>query len=281
MKLRYLLLTPFALAAAACSDTSNDVTIANNGPLAYIRYVHAMPDTGSVTVRSIDRVENLPFNLTGPVSYRNVSAFIGVAAGQRHFKVFTDMGSTDINVIGQVILDTTITLTANTYYTILHTGYARTGQTPKQHWELIQETLPSPSSTQVAIRAIVAAPGLTGGVDVRTAASTAATSATSGTALLTNVVYGTPSTWANVSPATTLAVRVFPTGTTAADCTGCVAQLALPAGAAQQTQLDPVAGVSQGGTALTAFVFPAGVTGSPAAGAASVNYGVDKRPPRT
>lgn len=280
MKLRYLLLTPLALAIAACGSDPSKVTIANNGPLAYIRYVHAMPDTGSVTVRSIDRVENLPFNLTGPVSYKNVSAFIGVAAGQRHFKVFTDMGSTDINVIGQVMLDTTVTLTENTYYTILHTGYARTGQTPKQRWVLIQETLPSPTTTQVAIRSIVAAPGLATGVDVRTASTTAATS-TTGTAILTNVVYGTPSAWVNVSPAATLAVRVFPTGTSAADCTGCVAQLALPAGAAQQTSLDPVAGVSVGGTALTAFVFPAGVAGSPAAGAASVNYGVDKRPPRT
>ncbi len=276
--MRLLRITAFGLACgviAACShDTGASVTPIP--PLTYVRYVHAMPDTGQVDVHLVDSVENLNFGdpVTGQTPYRQISGYTGIGAGSRHFRVFTDMQSTDITVVSQVILDTTVTLAANTYYTILHTGYARASQNPHQHFVVIQDAVPTPSTSQVAIRAIVAAPGI-GPVDIYAPATTSA--ALPASPVFTGVVYGTPTAWINFAPSASLAFRAVATGTTAP----MLAQLAVPAGAAQQTYLDPVAGISQGGTALTAFVFPAGVPGSPNGNvAASIGWGIDRRPPR-
>ncbi len=260
---------------AACSGGDTGPTTTSIPPLAYVRYVNAMPDTGSVDVHLVDVVENLNFQdpVTGINTYGFVSSYTGIKAGNRHFRVFTDMGSNDITVVSQVILDTTLTLTANTYYTILHTGYARTGAQPHQKFVVIQDTPPSPSNTQVAIRAFVAAPGF-GAVDVY--APTSTTGTTPAAASFSGVAYGTPSSYVNFATGS-LALRAFNAGTTAPT----LVQTAAPAGAAQQTYLDPVAGTTIGGSGFTAFIFPAGVAGSPQGSkAASIVYAVDKRPPR-
>ena len=264
---------PLAIVAAlaACSDSSG---ITNTpGPLAYVRYVHAMADTGSVDVHLVDKLENLDANA---VSYGYVSPFQGISAGDRHFRVFTDMGSTDPTVVTQVILDTTVTLQAGTYYTILHTGYARSGQTPKQHFEVIQESMPSVTAGKMGLRTVVATPNVNGGasIDVYTPRKTA--DPTPASPVLSNIAYGTPSTWAQLG-VDTLAVRATQNATTTQ-----VAQGAMPIGAAAGVQLDPAAGRTQSGTALTAFVFGPGIPGSPTASrtTAFVSFGVDVRPPR-
>lgn len=266
------------LAGAVMLGCKQDITGTKTDipPLAYVRYVHAMPDTGEVDVHLVDAVENLNFGdpSTGYTPYRTVSTYTGIKAGSRHFRVFTDMQSTDINVVSQVILDTTLTLSAGTYYTILHTGYARTGQTPHQHFVLLTDAPPTVSTSQVAVRAIVAAPF--GPIDVYKTADTT-TGATLGSPAFTNVAYGTPTAFADFAPGAA-AFRAFNTGTT----TPTLAKVQAPAGAAQQALLDPAAGVTVGGTALTAFIFPPGVAGSPnnKITSAGIVYGVDVRPPR-
>lgn len=273
MRLSRFALLGIGLAAMAACSSDTGSTTTPIGPLTYVRYVQAMPDTGEVDVHVVDKVENLNFADpgTGYTPYQWVSPYQGIAAGSRHFRVFSDMRSNDINVVSQVILDTTITLAANTYYTILHTGYARAGSTPKQHFVVLQDAVPTPSSAQVAIRAVVAAPGI-GPVDVYTPSDTGA--ATPSSAAISSVTYGTPSTWVNFATGK-FALRVFASGTT----TPMLTQALAPAGAPQQTYLDPVAGTTQGGTALSAFVFPAGI-GTQAGKAAKVVYSVDRRPPR-
>lgn len=245
--------------------------------LAYVRYVHAMPDTGEVDVKLVDAVENLNFAdpTTGYTPYRTVSQYSGITAGTRHFRVFTNMQSTNINVVSQVIFDTTLTLAEGTYYTILHTGYARTGATPHQHFLLLIDPRPTVDNTHVGLRAILAAPGLTS-VDVYKTADTATATAL-GSPAFAGVAYTTPSPWASFATGAAV-LRVFNSGTT----TPTLAKTAAPAGAAQQPLLDPVAGVNIGGTALTAFIFPPGVAGSPnnKLTTTSIVYGVDVRPPR-
>src|SRR5689334_14442035 len=247
-------------------------------PLAYVRYVHAMPDTGEVDVKLVDAVENLNFAdpTTGYTPYRTVSQYSGITAGTRHFRVFTNMQSTDINVISQVIFDTTLTLAEGTYYTILHTGYARTGATPHQHFLLITDTPPTVDNSHVALRAFLAAPGL-GAVDVYNTADTATATAL-GSVVFSGVAYLAASSWTNFTTGAA-ALRVFNSGTTAPT----LAKTQAPAGAAAQPLLDPVAGVTIGGTALTAFIFPPGVAGSPnnKLTTTSIIYGIDVRPPRS
>jgi len=270
----------FALGCAVIAGCHHDITGTTTEipELAYVRYVHAMPDTGEVDVHLIDAVENLNFAdpSTGFTAYRWVSQYTGIVAGSRHFRVFTNMQSTDINVISQVILDTTLTLAPNTYYTILHTGFARAGATPHQHFVVITDTKPSPSTSQVALRTIVAAPGI-GPVDVYKTADTATAATLPASPTFAGVALATPSAWTNFATGAA-ALRAFNAGTT----TPILAKVQAPAGAAQQALLDPVAGVTIGGTALTAFVFPPGVAGSPNKGVttASIVYGVDVRPPR-
>lgn len=277
--MRLLRFASLALAGAVIAGCSHDVT-GNTTPipeLAYVRYVHAMPDTGEVDVKLVDAVENLNFAdpTTGYTPYRTVSTFTGIVAGARHFRVFTNMQSTDINVISQVIFDTTLTLAPNTYYTILHTGFARTGVTPHQHFVVIQENPPAVTASQVAIRAILAAPGI-GPVDIYTTKDTATATALPASPAYSGLTYGTPSAWVNFAPGS-MAFRVFASGTT----TPTLTKIPAPAGAPQQPLLDPVAGTTIGGTALTAFIFPAGVAGSPNKSVpASIVYGVDVRPPR-
>ena len=268
------------VAAAVVAGCSHDIggTTTPIPDLAYVRYVHAMPDTGEVDVHLVDAVENLNFAdpVTGYTPYRTVSTYTGITSGSRHFRVFTNMQSTDINVVSQVILDTTLTLAPKTYYTILHTGYARNGATPHQHFVLLTDTPPTVSTSQVAVRAIVAAPGI-GPVDVYKTADTATATALPASPAFSAVAYGTPTAFSNFSTGAA-AFRVFGTGTTSPTLTKTQA----PAGAAQQALLDPVAGVTVGGTALTAFIFSAGVAGSPnnKLTSASIVYGIDVRPPR-
>lgn len=277
--MRLLRLASFALAGAVIAGCNHDITGTTTAipQLAYVRYVHAMPDTGEVDVKLVDAVENLNFAdpQTGYTPYRYVSTFTGIVSGSRHFRVFTNMQSTDINVVSQVIFDTTLTLAPNTYYTILHTGFARTGATPHQHFVVIQENRPAPTTSQVAIRAIVAAPGI-GPVDLYKTADTATATPLPGSPAFSGIALGTPSAWSTFTTGAA-AFRAFNTGTT----TPTLAKVQAPAGAAAQALLDPVAGVTIGGTALTAFVFPAGVAGSPNKSVpASIVYGVDVRPPR-
>jgi len=278
MRLRFF--ASLAVAGSVVVGCGHDIsgTTSPIPDLAYVRYVHAMPDTGEVDVHLVDAVENLNFAdpSTGYTPYRTVTTYTGISAGSRHFRVFTNMQSTDINVVSQVILDTTLTLAPKTYYTILHTGYARSGATPHQHFVLLTDAQPTVTTSQVAIRAIVAAPGI-GPVDVYKTADTATATALPASPVFTAVAYGTPTSWSNLTTGAA-ALRVFGTGTT----TPTLAKTQAPAGAAQQALLDPVAGVTVGGTALTAFIFPAGVAGSPnnKLTTPSIAYGIDVRPPR-
>ena len=106
MRLRFF--ASLAVAGSVVVGCGHDIsgTTSPIPDLAYVRYVHAMPDTGEVDVHLVDAVENLNFAdpSTGYTPYRTVTTYTGISAGSRHFRVFTNMQSTDINVVSQVIL---------------------------------------------------------------------------------------------------------------------------------------------------------------------------------
>src|SRR6185437_3848051 len=145
------------VAAACSSDTGPHVT--NLGPIAYVRYVNAIPDTNQTDFRFVDQLKGSPWY--GQLFFRDISAYQPVSAGSRHIRVFSvDPNASanlegNINVVSQRFVDTTLTFDANTYYTIVHVGYARTGQTPAQHLVLIKEDRSaSVSGTQIGVRDI-------------------------------------------------------------------------------------------------------------------------------
>ena len=311
MRVQHLvLLASVAAGAAACNGNDTGGITTTQPPLAYVRYVHAMPDTGIVDVRMMDKVENL--NMF-QIAYRSATPYQGIQAGSRHMRVFVATTSQDPDpaIVSQVMNDMTQDFTASTYYTVLETGFARAGQTPAQTLKVVQETLPAaPAAGKYAIRLYPAAT-YAGGLDVYFTADTNAP-ALGATPIATNLVYGTPTNYIQLDTIGSTAnryIQVYPTGAAVGTATGRVypyppdglppATTQVPASrwnaailmagtaASGATSAGPGARIS--GSAFTVFYFPPGVTGSqtqsitstgPLKGVsyAGVAYAIDIRP---
>lgn len=276
------LLAP-ALFLAACKGQETGFTQTNLGPLAYVRFVHAVPDRGPVVGRWVDKVENWVGTPTSGtalgISYRAVTPFQGVSAGSRHFKIFP--ASNNIDSTQMVIADVTSDLAANTYYTFLLTGYrACNGASPAEQVVRIAETRPTIPAGQFALRVIQAAPGFTAAQDYYVTLT--GTSALPATATFANQAFSADPavlsgrTWV-LRDTGTAAVRAYNTGTTAtANLTSTVTA---GASTAQVSSTNPLPGTRASGSALTAFVFPQQLTAACATtGTVQGAYGVDVRP---
>ncbi|MBP7549786.1 MAG: DUF4397 domain-containing protein [Gemmatimonadaceae bacterium] len=266
------------LGAAACQTDDGGAVSANIPPLAFVRYINAVPDTNNLTVRFVDQLEfspmtfvNVPFRGLGQGGYQ------GAEAGSRHFRVFTydpRLAGGGTEAVTAQLADTTFNFVAGQYYTILHLGYARTGSVPAQRVYIINDAVPTPTTTQVAVRAIHAGLGI-GAVDIFT--TPLPTTALAGAPAFANVGFNTQTAYVNLGVAQ-VAAQIAATGTLTS-----LAGAAAPAGVAGTPAADPIAGATVGGSVLTAVAFPASVVGSPAAAAAaaSVVWFSDRQPPRT
>ena len=269
-----LLLAVLAVGAVGCSTEDGQPTATNAPPpLAYIRYINALPDTQNTTVRFIDYIEFTPQTFVN-VAYRGVGQglYQGLKAGSRQLRIFNADASSFSTAGNTAVLgDLTQTFEAGKYYTILFTGYARTGS---KSIKVIEDVLPSPGSN-IAIRVLNANTGL-GSIDAYKVAST--TTALSGSATFSSVAAQAYSGYVTVAPGA-FAIRA----TAAGDMATILASGAAQSGTAGTTAADPIGGATVAGTVFTAMVFPASVTGSMAAAssAPSVVYIVDKQPPRT
>lgn len=274
--LRIALVGVAAALAAACSDDSNDFTTPDVPPLAYVRYINAVPDTMNTTVRFIDQVEWSPMTWVDvPFRQQGLGNYQPTEAGARKFRVFTARTDT-FTVAGNstVLVDTTLTFEAGKYYTLLHTGYARTGSSPRQRIVAITDELPAPGQ-QVALRAINTMYG-SGAVDVFTTAT--ATTPISGAPRFANIATEGISAYANMTPAA-FAMQVAAAGSTTA-----LTATAAPAGTAGTTAADPIGGATVGGSVITAIAFPATPAnkwGAPRFTTPAVGYFIDKHPART
>lgn len=258
------------LAALTACGKDASVTLAPTPPIAYVRYVHVVPDTTGMDWRPIDAVTNSPwaFNMT----FRANTPYQAMGAGARHLRIFPT--SENINITSQVVIDTTITFAEKTYYTLVHIGLARPGQAPADRIWVVEDQIPATiSSSQIALRVINAGIGL-GSVDVGTSNSTT----------------GTFSSFAsNVAYATASAYQLVPTGARALRATDIgganvvAAAAALPVGAAAGGGLSAAGGTDVGGSAITAIVVPRSVAGSGAPAAFTtpgIIYLVDRAPAR-
>ena len=237
------------LALAACSDDDGGATLAPTPPLAHVRYVHIVPDTTPMDWRPIDAVDNSPAALN--LQFRANTPYQGMGAGARRLRIFPT--SENINITSQVVIDTTITFTANSYYTLVHIGLARPGQSPADRLWVIEDAIPATiGASQVAMRVINAGVGL-GAVDVDAASAANGTFASQAA----NVAYGAATPYTLV-PTGSRFLRANAAGTT----TAVAAAVEVPVGAAAANGQSAEAGSSIGGSAITAIVVPRSVAGS-------------------
>jgi hypothetical protein len=269
-----LLVAVLAIAAVGCStDDGQPTDTGAKPPLAYVRYVNALPDTQNTTVRWIDYLEYTPQTFVN-VAYRGIGQglYQGLKAGSRQFRIFNS-DAVNFSTAGNtaVLADVTQSFEAGKYYTILFTGYARTGT---KAVKVIEDVLPSPGSN-IAIRVLNANTGL-GAIDAYK--TVGAADAISGTPTFANVASQAYSSYVTAAPGA-FAIRA----TAAGNAATIHASAAAPAGTAGTTSADPIGGATVAGSVITAMVFPASVTGSAAAASAapSVVYVIDKQPPRT
>lgn len=261
------------LALAACNEDTGPF-VAPDESIAYVRYVHAVPDTSGTDWRPIDALANSPpaFGLT----YRGFTPYQAMGSGARHIRIFPS--STDINVTSVPLIDTTITFTEGTYYTLVHTGFARAGQLPADRLVLIQDQIPTVAAGQIALRVVNLGLDLAT-IDVFAQADTVAPLAASP---LLSVAANAVSAYQTQTPGP-LALRLTAAGTRSPILTQVIAPPGQAGDAAQN--LTPVGGSTMGGSAFTAFVFRPSVPGSGAPQTSAftrpgIVYVIDKHPPR-
>jgi hypothetical protein len=279
---RLILAVILACGVSACAK---DVTGVTNTPppLAYVRYINAVSDTFNMDFRAVDQVSYSPPFLNTLFRGLGDGNYQGYQAGSRHIRIFLDPSPANTSVpvdpavVSTIMVDTTASFTAGTYYTLVHVGSARAGAAVKEKLWIITDALPTQSSATVAYRIINAAP-VQGAVDVYVRAD--GTTALSGTPTASSLAFQSATTYLTQAPGP-LVIRLTAPGTLTA--VGATAGYTLQAGTAGTTLADPIFGSAQGGSILTAFIFDASVVGSKAAQFATpgVVYFPDRQPART
>lgn len=281
-----LALTTLTLGACKNDSGVNDPTAIP--PAALIRFINANVDTGTVDFRFIDRVENLPTFLGVPV--RGTSGvYQRVSPGARPVRVFVN--STNPVEAQKRLIDTTITLTADTRYTIVYAGEAR-GNADRLLLVVDPFTLPTPPAGEIAVRALnlnatvgaadvrfaptdTVKPTMVGADTIARARNVYAPLAT----MITNTPYLSASGYVNIPALPTATPKdslyqfqVFPTGsgTLAFRTTSTLRGAVAPGGATY----GPQPGVQIPGSVLTAVLFPGTTAGSPARTSSNANPGV-------
>ena len=265
-----------ALGVAACTGDGGPF-LAPVVPLAYTRFISAVPDTFATDWRFVDAIANSPTAILQP--FRGFTPYQATTPGTRQLRIFPNPGGTfvPIDVVTQVMIDTLLTFAEGKYYTIIHIGLSRTGGTPSDRVIVLEDAIPENIGTQIAVRTVNLGVGL-GSLDVYAAPSTTAPLPSS--AAFANLAYGAQSAYAMMAPGT-LALRVTAAGTN----TPVLANIAAPAGAVADPAnlLTTIGGAAQPGSAFTAFIFPRSVAGTAAPQgtafqSSAIVYIVDKNP---
>jgi hypothetical protein len=260
--MRYSKYMLFFLAAtlAACDD--DGVSVNDPGPAALVRFINAVPDTGTVDLRFIDKVENLP-TLQG-VAFRAASGvFQRADVGARSAVVF--LNSTNVTATATRLVESTLDLAADTRYTLIYAGRATGNQ---DQLAVINEAAPpTPPAGQIAIKVLHAAVG-TGPVDVYVAPATSGANNTDPIAnavtVIRNVGYLAQSGYVNVPVRPTSGEILYQFAVTPAGATNVVlsGRPNLPGAAATVSTTGPQPGVQIAGSVLTAVVLPGSVPGT-------------------
>ena len=265
------------IAAAGCEKDATFVEPIP--PQAALHWVNAIPDTGVLDIRPIDIITNAAL-MDAP--FRTANMFYqGIDAGTRRVRAF--LSSTDPAVTGVPMLDTTVALNADNSYTLVYTGFARTGSTPSRMLWVVPDTPTDPGANQVGIRVLHAGAGV-GNVDINV--TRRGTDTLPDTPLAGNAAYQFVSSYLiftrDTAAADSLRIVVTAAGTKAP----VLFTLKLPTGTAGSTTSNPIPGVRVAGSVVTAVLVPPSVSpsGAPQGGAfaaPSAVFLVDRRPANT
>lgn len=244
-----------AVAIAACR--SEDVTTTTRPPLAGVRYVHAVNDTGRLDFKMNDQVgySANTIDSAGGLRYRQASRYFPTEAKTRHIQVFNYFDRA-IGTVSTVMADTNLTFEANKNYTVMLVGSARAaaGAAGRMRFVVIEDTPPATDTNVVHVRVINANTG--GPIDAYLVDTTNVTP--TGAPPFAAVAPGAVSPYAARAKGK-LAVRVATAGTTTfSDSLSNLAGLGTPGTAS----VNPIAGSGRGGTAFSVYVFAPAVTGS-------------------
>jgi hypothetical protein len=263
---RFLVIGVVLSVIAACNG--DEITNSTPPPLAGVRFINAMSDTGAVDIRMIDQVPWSALALRLP--FRSGTEHQPTEAKARRLRVFpTD---TTPAVTSNFMLDTMITFAANQNYTLLLAGSAKNNT---DRFILINDDAPAPAAGNISFRAVNASCGPAGtpNVDFLVGADSTTLAAAG-----TNIAPNAPSAYQ--SRATGALFGRFNTTVTPTR----VAQAAGPSAPATPPGARPAAGVNSAGTVLTAYCFPRSVAGTSAPqdtvsfNRADVRYFVDRVP---
>ena len=263
-----------ALLAVGCSKDDGPF-FAPQVPLAYTRFINAIPDTVPVDFRFVDLLEYSPFAVQLP--FRGFTPYQGTAPGARHLKVFTNWGGDSIYIrhTTAVLRDETPSFEAGKYYTIAAVGYSRTGSTPTLKLQVFEDPIPDPGSN-VAFRVVNLASGLSS-INVGVTANSADAIPTP---TFSNVAYLGASAYATRAPGNAW-FRVQETSAAAEIVAGNGRQAPVGAAGDPLNNLTTIGGSGQAGSVVTAYVFPRSVAGSRAPAAfttPAIVFIVDKHP---
>jgi hypothetical protein len=263
---RFLVIGVVLAAVAACND--DEITNTTPPPLAGVRFINAMADTGAVDIRMIDQVPWSALALS--LAFRSGTEHQPTEAKTRHIRVFPT--SRNPVVTSNFMLDTMITFAANQHYTLLLSGSAKNNT---DRFIVIADDATSPAAGSIAVRAVNASCGPAGtpNVDFLVGADSTALAAVG-----SNIAPNAASAYQARAAGSLLGrFTTTVTPTRVAQATGPVAP-ATPAGAR------PAAGVNSAGTVLSAYCFPRSVAGTTAPqdtvtfNRAAVVYFVDRVP---
>jgi hypothetical protein len=252
-----------ALTLSACG--SDKVTNLTLPPLAQVRFINGVSDTGAVDIHMVDQVAFSPY--ANNLAFRSGTVYFPSAVGVRHVRIF--LTSRTISVTSVVMLDALITLVADTRVTLLLSGSARSNQL--RLWVINDDVSPPPSG-QIGVRMINAATGQVNGYVVA-----APGDPLPGSPTFTAVLPIAPSGYTN-RPAGAAALQVTDPGSSAI-----TASAAGPTAPATLAGEFPAAGVNSQGSKFSAYFFPVSVPGStapqtPAFQVAAVVWFVDRNP---
>jgi hypothetical protein len=243
-------------------------------PLAYTRFINAIPDTGGVDFRFIDFLEHSPFEIQ--MQFRSFTPYQGTAPGARHLRAFADPGgSPSLSDVTQILLDETVTLEAGKYYSLVAVGYSRAGSAPALKLQVFEDPIPDAGSN-VAFRVVHLGSGLN---SINVGVTAASTDPIPATATFSNVAYLNAAAYQTRAPGSAW-FRVQETTAATEIVSGNGRQA--PAGAAGDplNNLTTIGGSGQAGSVVTAWVFPRSVSGSkaPSVTTPSIVFTVDKHP---
>lgn len=261
-KLAFLLAVAGGAAAlAACGNDGGTAIFANNGPVAYVRFVNAIPDSGAQDWRFVDKVEGSPttFNL----SFRGIfpgATYQQASVGNRHLRVFQASFDQSYNnptqaspsIVSTVFIDTTIALAQDHHYSLIAVGSlaAKTARLL-----VIDDDFPD-AGTGIAVRVV----NLGAAASIDAYASPAGEPSPLPSALVTGIAAYSASSWMPLATGA-LHIRANQSGSTAQPT---MVDATAPAGvpADKLANLTAVGGSTIAGSVFTAFIFPPATAGT-------------------